>query len=208
MSEDDPGVEDGRPGVGSAQGVSSGPAVIPNLIQGAIQSSAAELARSQKADEVVPNMLALIGTALGACQIKLYQNNKPSDDLIEPVQYHSWHAANVAPRNGARAMFTLKPEQSGRLMSRLASGEAVQLSADAVGDHIRQVLKSGGVSTALFVPVFVDGHWWGEAEIDRCDNAQAWSDNEVVSCNLLSGLIGAAGCRRALCWNSVWRGLR
>lgn len=192
MSEDDPGVEDGRPGVGSAQGVSSGPAVIPNLIQGAIQSSAAELARSQKADEVVPNMLALIGTALGACQIKLYQNNKPSDDLIEPVQYHSWHAANVAPRNGARAMFTLKPEQSGRLMSRLASGEAVQLSADAVGDHIRQVLKSGGVSTALFVPVFVDGHWWGEAEIDRCDNAQAWSDNEVVSCNLLSGLIGAA----------------
>lgn len=190
MSEDDPEIEDDRPITDSAVGVSFRAAIDP--VQHAIQSSAAALSRSQKADKIVPNVLALIGEALGACQIKLYQNKTAPDGRVEPVQCSDWHAANIEPRTGARALLSLKPEQSDRLMSRLASGEAVQVSVLRASDQARQALVAGGVSAALFVPTFVDDELWGEAEIDRYDGAQAWPDDEVAACGVLSGLIGAA----------------
>lgn len=192
MSEDDPGIEDDNAVADSAAGVSFETAINPDPFQRAIQSCAAELARSQKAGEVVGNMLALIGEALGACQIKLYQNKVSPDSRLEPVECHVWQAAHTTARNGAHALFNLTNNQSDHLTSHLANGEAVQVSALTAGDHVRQTLEAGGVSAALFVPVFVDERWWGEAEIDRCDGAQAWPNNEIGTCSILSGLIGAA----------------
>lgn len=192
MSEDDPGVEDNRAVADPTVSAHFETVAGPNPCQRAIQPCVAELARSQKADEVVSNMLALIGEAFGACQIKLYQNKTRTDGSIEPVQCYAWQAAHTTSRNGARALFNLTHEQSGHLSLRLASGEAVQVSTLTAGDQARQALETGGVSVALFIPVFIDGGWWGEAEIDRCDGARAWPSDEIGACNILNGLIGAS----------------
>lgn len=195
MSEDDSGIEDDHAVSDSAAGVRSTTVIDLNSVQRVVQSCAAELARSQNADKIIPNMLMLVGTALGACQVKLLQNKPPSGGRIEPAQCYGWQAAQTTSRNGARALFSLTSEQSDHLASRLANGEVVQLSILIAGDQARQALENGGVSAALFVPVFIDGRWWGEAEIDRCDGAQTWPNDEVVACNVLGGLLGAAVVR-------------
>lgn len=156
----------------------------------AIKQSVKELSRPTSADEVIAKISALIGEALMASRITLFQNKAVNDGRIEAMQRYAWQAEHVATANGARAPLSLSRD-SGDLANRLAHNEPVVVNIDIASETMRQALLANGVTAAVFVPIFIGDSWWGEAEIDRCD-AQAWSEAELHACGILGPLIAAA----------------
>ena len=83
-----------------------------------------------------------------------------------------------------------------RWADRLGRGEAVAARAGALADADREALVARGAGSAVAVPVFAGGEWWGVLGLDARDRAREWAETEVDALRVVATSLGAAVQRR------------
>ena len=78
---------------------------------------------------------------------------------------------------------------------RLKRGEMVVGNTRDFDSAARALFERGNVKSAMAVPVFVDGQWWGLIAFDECGFERHWGPAEIDTFKTLAELVGAAVAR-------------
>jgi len=163
-------------------------------IRQAVATSATELLRVPSPAQSIPNVLQRIGTAAEVSRAEIYENVARSDGRLAPSLRYEWHAPGVAPAR----RFQWRPGEEAsvwdrdRLVPFLARGEAKAVLTRTAPQPLRGLLERAGAKSALIVPVFVDGQWWGQIGFEDCRRARKWSAAEADTLKTVAEMIGAA----------------
>ena len=80
-------------------------------------------------------------------------------------------------------------------LRRLAAGDVVVGHIRTFEAPVRTFFESIGVKSVMAVPVFADGHFWGQIGLEDCHDEREWSSSEIEALKTLAELIGAAVTR-------------
>ncbi len=157
-------------------------------------ASAAELLRSLDPDRSIPKVLRLVGTASEVSRIQIYENEPSPDGRVYSARRYGWDAPGIIPAAEIGDLSRVEVAAAGpnRLVPFLSHGEPQTLFTRETEDPLRALLRSLGVLSALFVPIMIDGRWWGQLEIDDCGSERVWSTSEIETFKVLAELVGTA----------------
>jgi diguanylate cyclase (GGDEF)-like protein/PAS domain S-box-containing protein len=160
----------------------------------AIAASATELLRSLAADRSIPKVLALIGEAVAASRVQLYENERQADGRLAARLRHVWEMPGVLSASAQldRAGQSTTIWERDRLLPFLGKGDTIGVLAREAKEPLGSFLRMLGVKSVLMAPVFVAGRWWGEIGFDDCRQERQWSALEMEALKTLAELVGAA----------------
>jgi GAF domain-containing protein len=149
--------------------------------------------RSSNLEQSLPKVIEQIGQATGVDRVHILKIDPASPDQGHIVQHHLWSASGISTppffkdAKGA-AMADVGLES---WLRRLAVGKVVVGHVRDFEESARKFFESVGVKSAMAVPVFADGHFWGHIGLDDCRDEREWSATEIDTLKTLAELIGA-----------------
>jgi diguanylate cyclase (GGDEF)-like protein/PAS domain S-box-containing protein len=159
----------------------------------AITRSAVELVGAQSVDQAMPGALELIGKALDADRLLLVEA-VGAGERAEPRLLHSWQSAG-APGLVDRDLLASPAMNSPgvrRWMERLRKGELVVASMTAATGPVSAMLRTARAKSILFVPIMLEGRWWGSLSVDDCRQPRAWVTAETDALKTFAELAGVS----------------
>jgi len=160
----------------------------------ALARAARILFSAQGNDRVMPSALAVLGKAVSADRVYVFENHADTDsgELLASMRYE-W------TRPGIRAEID-NPDMQGMSYDRLlpnwralfeAREPVVGLAAD-MDDVERELIEAQEIKSILVVPIFLDGKFWGLIGFDDCTTKREWGQAEIDALEVASGTIGGA----------------
>jgi diguanylate cyclase (GGDEF)-like protein/PAS domain S-box-containing protein len=159
----------------------------------AVAMSAKELLRSSNLEQSLPKVIERIGQATGVDRVHILKIDPAATDQGLIAEHHIWSASGISTppffknaKNTSMAEVGLKP-----WLQSLAAGKVVVGHVRDFDESARKFFEMAGVKSAMAVPVFTDGHWWGHIGFDDCRDEHEWTDTEIDTLKTLAELIGA-----------------
>ena len=159
----------------------------------AVAMSAKELLRSSNLEQSLPKVIEQIGNATGVDRVHIFKIDPAAPDQGHIVEHHLWSASGISTP-------PLFKDAKGTVMvsigleswlRRLAAGKVVVGHVQGFEEPVRKFFELAGVKSAMAVPVFADGHLWGNIGLDDCHDEREWSSTEIDTLKTLAELIGA-----------------
>lgn len=160
----------------------------------ALARAARILFSAQGNDRVMPTALAVLGKAVLADRVYVFENHSDADsgELLASMRYE-W------TRPGIRAEID-NPDMQGMSYDRLLPNWRVLFEArePVVGlaahmdDIERKLIEAQEIRSILVVPIFLDGRFWGLIGFDDCTTEREWGQAEIDALEVASGTIGGA----------------
>ena len=158
-----------------------------------VATSANELLRSSDLHQSLPKVIKRIGLASGVDRVHILQIDPSTPDRGVIAEHYVWSAPRISTpeffknaKSTAMAEVGLKP-----WLTKLGAGEVVVGHVRDFEESARKFFEAAGVKSALAVPVFTDGHWWGHIGFDDCRNEREWTPTEIDTLKTLAELVGA-----------------
>jgi diguanylate cyclase (GGDEF)-like protein/PAS domain S-box-containing protein len=159
----------------------------------AVAMSAKELLRSSNLEQSLPKVIERIGISTGVDRVHILKIDPSAADQGLIAEHHIWSAPGISTpsffkdaKNTAMAEVGLKP-----WLQSLAAGKVVVGHVRDFEESARKFFELAGVKSAMAVPVFTDGHWWGHIGFDNCRDEHDWTATEIDTLKTLAELIGA-----------------
>lgn len=156
-------------------------------ILAAITQAAVELAGAVAVDLVMPTVLQIVGEAVMADRVVVLENMPEGG----PRWLHAWHSPSakvVGPEILASA-------QGGDIRAWLAPLDrgdvGVAIKGEASGG-VAELLDMLDAQSILFVPIRLEGRWWGTIGVDDCKSRRIWSAPEKDTLKTFAELAGAS----------------
>lgn len=160
----------------------------------ALARAARILFSAQGKDRVMPTALAVLGKAVSADRVYVFENHRAADsgELLGSMRYE-W------ARPGIRAEID-NPDMQGMSYDRYlpnwralfeAREPVVGLAADMDAVE-RELIEAQQILSILVVPIFLDGAFWGLIGFDDCTTERQWGQAEIDALEVASGTIGGA----------------
>src|ERR1039458_8333171 len=163
----------------------------------AVTMSAKELLRSSNLEQSLPKVIEQIGQATGVDRVHVLKIDPASPDQGHIVQHHLWSASGISTppffKDAKGAVMADVGLES--WLRRLVAGKVVVGHVRNFEESARKFFESAGVKSAMAVPVFADGHFWGHIGLDDCRDEREWSPTEIDTFKTLAELVGAAVAR-------------
>jgi len=160
----------------------------------AIAQSAAQLVTATSARVAMPGALETIGKALQADRVLVIENIRPGDTVRPVALVGIWQRADVPMKVDAE--FFLDPvvtsPEIGDWLKPLAKGETALASVAGAPGAVARLLEAIQTKSILFVPIVVEGKWWGIVSIDDCKLDRTWSTAETDTLKIFAGIVGAS----------------
>lgn len=163
----------------------------------AVTRSAGELLGSLNLEDAIAAVLELIGQTLAVGRVQLTQISVGRDAHLYSSVLQEWCAPGVERLRDHPLLHEADLTQA---MPRLASaaivGDRTILSMDDIPERLRTLLEPSHTTSALFVPIMVDGRLWGGMWfIDSGETVRDWSWAETDTLATLAGLMGVSTAR-------------
>jgi diguanylate cyclase (GGDEF)-like protein len=164
----------------------------------AILSALAQAARilfgAEGNDQVMPGALQVLGEAVGADRVYVFENHRDPDtgELLASQRYE-WCRSGIRPlleEPGMQGMSydRLIPNWRDRFLAR----EPVVGLVEEMSPLERELLQPQEVQSILIVPIFLDGEFWGLIGFDDCSSRRRWEQAEINALRIAAGTIGGA----------------
>ncbi|MGG6262967.1 GAF domain-containing protein [Leptolyngbya sp. AN03gr2] len=162
----------------------------------AIAQVANLLLRSPDYTAVLPDVVRLLGEAVGSDRCSLIQEVPGSDVIYTPVEWSR-------PEIGLTLDSTPEME-SLMLWSNFASfheqyarGETANFLVADIEEPSRSILAAQGCTSLLVVPIMVEGQCWGEFGFDNCHEPRLYDQAEIAILRIAADSLAAAIERQA-----------
>lgn len=145
-------------------------------------------------DEVMPSALAVLGEAVGADRVYVFENLRdPDSGELQGNMLYEWC------REGIRAEID-NPDMQGMSYDELLPNwrpifearEPVVGLVENMQAAERELLRPQEILSILVVPIFLEGAFWGLIGFDDCSTRRAWGQAEIDALEVASGTIGGA----------------
>jgi PAS domain S-box-containing protein len=162
----------------------------------AISFAAGRFLKTESWEDVIDEVLARVGSAVGASRAYVFENGSGARGLTMTERFE-WVAPGVTPtidQPGNRDY----PYADGYAAweAELPAGRPVTLSiSDAKGPQ-NEDLRSEDIRSCAGVPVIVGDDWWGFLGFDDCATERTWSTTELDLLSTAADTLGAAIARR------------
>lgn len=164
----------------------------------AILSALADAARilfgAKGDDQVMPRALQVLGEAIGADRVYVFENERDSDtgELLAS-QRHEWCRPGIQPlidEPGMKGMSydRLIPNWRARFEAR----EPIVGLVEEMPPLERTLLEPQQVQSILIVPIYLDGEFFGLIGFDDCSRPRRWGQPEINALQIAAGTIGGA----------------
>ncbi len=163
----------------------------------AVATSATELLHSAESGSALAKVLERVASAAGASRAHLYEMRASADGRAVADERARWEAPGFAVPSGREQV---KAEDMalvglGPWLPRLKAGETITGLVRNFESPVRAFLQPKATLAVLVIPIFVDGHWWGQVGFDNCTEEREWSDAEIDTVKTLAELIGGSLAR-------------
>ncbi len=160
--------------------------------------AAARFLSSADWEQHIPDVLARLGVAAQVSRVYLFEQLIAEDGHAVSRQRFEWASPGVPAKIDNPALQTLSFEayEAGHIAATLATGAVVQTHTRDLPAVFRQLLDAQSVLSALLVPVFAGGQYWGFLGFDECAAEREWAAAEVDALQMAARTLGAAVQRR------------
>jgi diguanylate cyclase (GGDEF)-like protein/PAS domain S-box-containing protein len=169
------------------------PAARGDAVLGAVAFSSQRLLRGEgDTASRLNEVLAHLGSAVGADRAYLFQNVRDPQGRLWMDLRSEWNAPGVRPifDDPGNHLHPYAPDFTRRI-DLYCRGEVLVELVAAMPASERAVLGPEGVRSVLSVPVFVRDEWWGYVGFDDCTDGRVWSDAEIDALRAVAGTLGA-----------------
>lgn len=146
-------------------------------------------------EEVIPEVLAILGQAAAVDRVYIYENHphNPSGELALSIRFE-WTQAGIAPsiqqphwRNQPYREFEFM-----RWYDAFAAGQAVGGPTHTFPEVQQELLHRDHIQSILMVPIFLDGLLWGFIGFDDCRTERVWSASDESILVAIAASFGGA----------------
>ena len=156
------------------------------------------LLSGQEPVECIPQALRMLGEAVGADRIYVFENHQDAA-TNEPLisQRYEWCADSVMPfiENAALQNLRYHPSLT-RWYETLRIGGSIKGAVRGFPDSERALLEPQDIRSMLVLPIVVDGGFWGFIGFDDCKAEREWSSAEEDILRAAAVGVGAAYVRQ------------
>ncbi len=155
--------------------------------------------QGERADDVLPRALGVLGSAAQADRAYLFQNetDPTSGELLMSHRYE-WVRPGVSPQIGNPALVRLPYSRAmpAPWLGELLAGESLPVLVRDVPEERRALLEEQGIQSLLLAPIHVGSRFWGTVGLDDCRAAREWTEEERAILAVAAASIGAFVTRR------------
>jgi PAS domain S-box-containing protein len=155
---------------------------------------AGRLLRATRWEDGMGRVLSGLGRSAGASRATVVQTVGGPEGSILARHRFEWRKpgiSSVVQQLDAENL-VLDRQLFGPWLEALEGGEAIRVVYSDLPPHVQALLDGFGIRTALVVPIFVDGDWWGFFVLDDSVEEHTWSDPTVEAIRTAAEIIGAA----------------
>src|SRR5581483_29776 len=159
----------------------------------AVAEGSARLLATDSLEHELPQVLSRIAELVRIDRVLVMQETLSHEGTPSLVLNCGWAGPHAAPfdiadiqahaARDAQYLAWLRPLHEGKVVG--------AIRATAVSS-VRAIMTAAGSMSVLLVPIRVAGRHWGHIGIDDCHGEHDWSADEIISLQLLGGIIGAA----------------
>ncbi len=164
----------------------------------AVAGATERFLRAARCEEVLPEVLPLLGRATGAGRVSAFRIERDGGGRFARLA-HEWAAEGVEPQAGNPALARI-PEGAGglaRWWRVLETGGLIEGPVASLPPEERPFLEAQGVRSVLVAPVLVGGEWWGTLSLADTKEERAWPVADVEAVRAVAGALGEALAREA-----------
>jgi signal transduction histidine kinase/DNA-binding NarL/FixJ family response regulator len=161
------------------------------LLKG-IAESLEMLLSKRDLDEAVNSSLAILGTAVGADRVYIFENSyDPATDTWKTSQRYEWAQDFITPQINNPDLQDVRYESvAPRWFGILSKGGVVSGNVADFPDNEREILEPQGIVALLTVPIMVNGSFWGFIGFDDCSAPRQWNDTDRFALQTSANMVG------------------
>ncbi len=142
--------------------------------------------------DVLPGVLALVGTTVGVDRVYLFENHGPPNDL-KCNQTYEWVREGIEPQISNPDLQNLSYlSDLEEIYPSLASGRNFTALVGELSSPLRENLESQHILSIALVPMFFGGVFGGFVGFDDCCSERVWATDEMHSLRAVAAGIGSA----------------
>lgn len=155
--------------------------------------AARRFARGESWEDVIREVLHLIGAAAGVSRAYVFENSKSDDGRLLMTERYEWCRPGVIPtiQDPENHEYPYRPEYA-RWERTLGAGSSIFGPAREFPDIERPDMEKEGIRSAALVPIFAGKDWWGFMGLDDCENERKWTSIELDSLEAAAETLGSA----------------
>lgn len=163
------------------------------VLLGAVAQAAEVLTGTAHLATALAEAAHVLGEATGVDRVNVFRYNHPAATGFLDAEW---------ARDGVPALSAVDPgpfpfTPYAEVWRPLMGGAVYQSPLGAKTGANRALNEATGTRTDLFVPIFVDGTFWGAINFDDCTAERAWADGEVEVLRAAGAAVAAAVRREA-----------
>lgn len=164
----------------------------------AVADASYQLFRSTQPDEVIPLVLAQVGSAADVSRVYIFENHWEKGTHLLTSQRYEWCAEGIEPQinNPTLQNFDYLERGFHHFYETLQRGEVLAAKVRDLPPAEQEELTPQGILSILVLPIFVQGQFWGFIGFDECRSERTWQPFEIDTLRTAANLLGAFFERR------------
>ncbi|MEW6180753.1 MAG: diguanylate cyclase [Chloroflexota bacterium] len=164
----------------------------------AVADASHRIFRSPRPEEVIPALLAELGTAADVSRAYLFENHSEDGGRLLTSQRYEWCAEGVASFIDDPTLQDFDYLAAGfdHFLQTLQAGEVFAGNVSDFPPAEQAEFSRQGILSILIIPIFVQNSFWGFIGFDECRREREWNTFEVDALRTAANLLGAFYERR------------
>lgn len=162
----------------------------------AVATAARRFARTDSWENVIKEVLHLIGFAAEVSRVYVFENSAPAGFLVYSIRYE-WCRIGLSPTiyapDNQNCPYRPKFARWERL---LGGGSTISGVVRQFPDIEKPDLEAEDVLSIAVVPIFAGDDWWGFMGFDDCKEERQWTDVELDALQAAAETLGGAILRQ------------
>jgi two-component system cell cycle sensor histidine kinase/response regulator CckA len=165
-----------------------------DAILASVMASAQRLLAEPTWLAAAPDLLARIGTSVGASRAYVFENGHDEEGRLVTSQRCEWVAPGIAPEIDNPLLQELDLDAVGlsRFVEVVGSNRLYAGAVSELPEGERAIFEEQQILSIMTVPIFVGSDWWGFIGFDDCVTARTWTPAETDALRTAASLVAAA----------------
>lgn len=163
-------------------------------ILGALAQGSRLLFNTPDKDKAMGQALAALGEAVDVDRVYVFENHlHPDTGKLLASQRYEWVGPGIEPQIDNKEMQDMAYDEAiPDWLVDLKHGKAVYGLVRDLPETEQALLEPQNIVSIAVVPIFIDGHFWGQIGFDDCSSEREWSRAEIDALEIAAATIGSA----------------
>ena len=163
-------------------------------ILGALAQASRLLFNTPDKEKTMGQALAALGEAVNVDRVYVFENHRhPDTGKLLASQRYEWVGPGIEPQLDNEEMQDMAYDEAiPNWLAPLQDGQPVYGLVRNLSQTERALLEPQGIISIAVMPIFIDGHFWGQIGFDDCTSDRDWSRAEIDALEIAAATIGSA----------------